>query len=447
MSLRFAGHAAVAALETLTVHHLPRAALHALAMRRLRALVAHAIEKVPYYREVYGRAGIAPERLTGLSALTTVPTIDKSVLREHQDRLFANDAPPRSELAMRRSSGSSGRPSETFFDPIREVRRRTQELRLLASLGVRPTDRQLIVDDPRNRPARPLFVQRLGLWRREQFPFDAPVDEAVAAMERLAPDVVHGVLTPIRMLANHLEASGKSLRMQPRLVLTKGELLDAATRALVERTFRAPVRDYYATEEVGIVAAQQRTGDHYEVDEDFVFVECLRPGGTPTDDGEPGELVLTNLYQRAMPIIRFRTGDFGVLWRDGLNGSGRPALTGLLGRRMDCIATPDGRVLAPFVFMVALESDRRVRWFRVRQRDETTVDVALALDPEVRGEALECCSAEITSALQQAVGPSMRVSVRIDAAATPIDVRKSPIVTGLPGLVERRLAEGGRIVF
>jgi phenylacetate-CoA ligase len=437
------GYALHAGAMTLGGHRLPRSLVHQLALRRFRDLIRYAQTNVAYYRETL--RGVDPASIDSVEAIARIPTIDKHVLREHAARLLADDASPKEQLFKRSSSGSSGTPSATYFDPHREVRRRTQELRLLFALGVRPWHRQLILDAPAHLANHKPLVQRLGLFRREPFPFDAGIDKAQAFVEEHKPDVIHGVLAPLRLLAFAVKAKAGTLSYSPRLVISKGELLDAATRKLIETTLRAPLRDYYATEEVGIVAWEDPSGGFYNVDEDFVFVECLRADGTPTSDGEVGELVLTNLYHRAMPIIRFRTGDLGVLYRNPRSIYGLPRLEGLRGRRMDCIVTPDRRILGPYVLIGVLEHIDTIAGFQITQLDETQLRIEVSLTGAEAGHS--AVVGDIHRAISAKTGAGLRLDIVMNPALKVLEPRKAPIVKGVPGLVDRKLAEGYELVF
>jgi phenylacetate-CoA ligase len=444
--LAFLQNAVLAGLQTVAEHRLPRAVLSAIALRRLREMVGHAASHCPYYGETYARAGVIADDIRSINDLARLPAIDKRVLQAHGPRLLSSDAGPVERLAKRSSSGSSGQPSATYFDPIREVKRRTQEIRLMAAYGIPPWCTQVILDNPDHLAAQKPMVQKLGLWRRSAFPFDLGKQEALRYLDEHKPDVIHGVLAPLRLLAHNIRSTGHQLGYTPRLVLSKGELLDASTRKLIEDAFGAPLRDYYATEEVGIIAWEDPDKPIYNVDEDFVFVECIRSDGTPTADGEVGELVLTNLYHRAMPIIRFRTGDMGVLHRHPESSRfGLPQLESLRGRRMDCIVTADRRILSAFVLISVLEEISGVLTFRIIQTGEESVRIHVAVQSSGAEQAtlLEHIRREITTAL----GPGTSLELLVEEGDTILVPKKSPIVKGIPGLVDRKLAEGYTVVM
>jgi phenylacetate-CoA ligase len=423
---------------------LPRRALERLALRRFANMVRHAAKHVPYYREEFRAAGVQPGSLRRRDDLAQVPLLDKSVLRDRHQDLLADDAPPTSVLSRRSSSGSTGIPVRVLFDPLRDLPRRAQELRLLTAHGLRPWDRQLIFDHPGHLTDSPFLIQRLGLWRRQPYPWQLEIDAGVALIEAERPEVLHGVLSSLRLLALAVQARG-GLSYRPRLCVSKGELLDAATRTLIEKALRAPLVDYYATEEVGIVAWQSPTDEGYLIDEDMVLLEVVDGAGTPLPAGETGEIVVTNLYQRSMPVIRYRTGDLGVISpRPSSSGRGLPVLTRLLGRRVDCIVTSSGEAHHPFALLGVMEDRAELLSYRIVQQAMDEIVVQLAFRPEVDAAQRHAVQLEVAAAMQGRLGPDMRVRFE-STAPTDLPVGdKHALVVGLPDaalpeLVKRKL--------
>jgi phenylacetate-CoA ligase len=94
----------------------------------------------------------------------------------------------------------------------------------------------------------------------------------------------------------------------PRYVLSTGEILyDFQRRAIESAFFGARVVEEYGSQELGVIASENDAGD-WLVNWQHVIVEVLR-GGRPARPGETGELVVTNLHSRVMPLIRYATGD------------------------------------------------------------------------------------------------------------------------------------------
>ena len=408
--------------QILLHHRLPRAVVKRLAWARLVRAIHHARRAVPFYRARYG--GLATPR--DRADLAAYPLLSKADLREAGDSLLRDGAPSRDRLSERSSSGSSGRPVRVLFDPLAELPRRLQELRLLSAHGFRLTDRQVIFDAPSHMPPRPFLLQRLGLWRRDPFPWERPLAESLRWLEGERVEVLHGVLSSVRMLALSVRKRG-GLAYRPKLVVTKGELLDPGTRRLVEDTFGCPLVDYYATEEVGIIAWQEPGAQSYLVDEDLVFVEIVDERGQPVPDGQVGEIVVSNLYQRTMPILRYRTGDLGRLSPERTPW-GLPRLEELRGRRIDCLVTPDGRVRHPFTLMAALEDVPEIEAFRLEQTAVDELTAWVRWEPAGR----EPPAARVVERLSAVLGDGMQVRVRSMPEDERFEPGKSHLVKVLP---------------
>jgi phenylacetate-CoA ligase len=423
--------------QTLLNPRLPRAALDRLTFRRIRATIQHAMAHVPFYRDHFAAAGVRPDELVGPAEVARVPLLTKPLLRANSHRMLADNAPPREELLERSSSGSSGSPVSLLFDPLRELPRRIQELRLLTAHGFRPWHVQLVFDHPGHMAPGKFFPQRLGLWRREVFPCWLPIEDALVLIRELQPEILHGVLSSLRMLSLAVKAR-QPLPYRPKLIVSKGELLDPGTRALIEGTLGAKQADYYATEETGIIAWECPSGSGYHIDQDFVYVETVRADGTPTEPGESGEIVLTNLYMRAMPFIRYRVGDLGTLSPDPCPcGRSLPLLKNLLGRRLDLIVTPSGEIHQPFALMVAMEGVPEVRRYRIQQKALDHILAEVCWESGLGDDTVREARARIVAAMHERLGEQIRIEVQEVADFEHGLGEKFPLVRGLGQSVDQ----------
>lgn len=421
----YAEGAALHLPATLGMPRLGGRAMRRLARRRLVKTVEHAKARCPHYREAFAHVDV--QGLARDGDLRRLPLLDKATLRDHGPRLLTDGVDP-SRLAERSSSGSSGVPTRTLFDPLRELPRRLQELRMLFAHGFRLTDRQLVFDHPGHQSKDAFLPQRLGLWRRVPYPFQVPTADGVAWLAQERFEVLHGVLSSLRLLAWAVKQRG-GLGYAPRMLVAKGELVDEATRALCESAFGAPLVDCYATEEVGIIAWQAPGSRMKNVDADLVHVEIVGPDGEPLPPGEVGEVVVSNLYQRAMPILRYRTGDLGALDPERERRGAVPALRSLTGRALDCVISPDGEAHHPFAVLGALEDEPGLIAYRVEQVARDALDVFVQPAPDLDEEARAAIEARVTARLTRRLGA---VQIRfVDFQPDDTLAKKAPLVRGL----------------
>ncbi len=421
---------------------LPRPLLDRLVERERAKILLHAFANVPHYREKFQKAGFDARRLADPRAFAEIPFLEKRHVKDETESLLWPKV-DRSLLLERKSSGSTGTPVRVYFDPISELPRRVQELRFLSAHGFRPWHTQMILDAPAHLAPKAFLPQRLSLWRREPYPWWLPPDEALSVVNERRPDLFHGVLAGIRMLALAIDRAG-GLDYRPYRVVTKGELLDPSTRWFIENAFGAKVIDFYATEETGIIAWECPSGSGYHIDTDFNYVEVVRPDGTLAEPGEVGEIVLTNLYQRSMPILRYRVGDLAALAPEPcLCGRSLPLLRELRGRKLDFLVTPEGALHDPFRVMAVMERVEHVRWFRVIQTALAEVEVRVGWEQGTSDAMRDEVSGRIRQGLNELLGSSVQVGVvTVDEFRVEIG-EKAPLVKGLPGQELAKLAERG----
>jgi phenylacetate-CoA ligase len=132
-----------------------------------------------------------------------------------------------------------------------------------------------------------------------------------------------------------------------REVRTMGEALSADTRALCREAWGAPVVDMYSAEEVGYIALQCPEHQHYHVQSESLLVEVLDDDGNACRPGETGRVVVTDLHNFAMPLVRYEIGDYAEVGTPCPCGRGLPVLARISGRVRNMLVTADGRRYFP----------------------------------------------------------------------------------------------------
>ena len=326
----------------------PRSRIEQLQLQRLQDIVRHAANTCDFYRESYGCLGVGS--IEKLSDLARLPLVSKEDIRSQSDR-FLSDSPGSGKLFEARTGGSTGRALTVFFD------KRCQEFRNAAAmrsdrwagrdLGVRtaaiwgnpPVDLS-IKDRIRNALlSRLIYLDTMSLNERS-------VEGFVRLWRKYRPKVIFGHSHSIYMLACYLKMQGIT-DVKPEGIISTSMMLLEPERKVIEAVFDCPVTNRYGCEEVGLIAAQCPQHEGLHVNWEHVIVECLRDDGQPASTGEEGQLVITDLINRAMPLIRYRIEDVAV-WSARQCGCGRPApmLERIVGRVADFLVKNDGTLVA-----------------------------------------------------------------------------------------------------
>lgn len=349
--------------------------LEAVQLQRLRRQVKRAWEKSPFYRERLSSIGFEPGDLKSLDDLRRLPVLTKSELQSAGTDVFCSDIDVDDCIWMK-TSGSSGSPLSLPFTKQDKSHRVLKELRALMAHGYKFTDRMIIFVEPRCLVEKKNVLQKLGLLRRDYISIFADLSDQIAKIKALRPQVIYGYTSSLRIIAESLVRSHFPLPV-PKVLMTAAELLDPAARKLLKDGFGSEPADFYGSMEFGWIGWQCPERRGYHINSDCLIVECLKDG-QPAMDGEEGELVITNLYSDAAPLIRYSSGDTGILSSEKCRcGRSLPILSSLTGRLADCISLPDGRKLSPYTVTCAIEDIPGVGQFQIVQKKDWTVNISL----------------------------------------------------------------------
>jgi phenylacetate-CoA ligase len=322
------------------------AAIRRIQERKLRAMVAHAYRRVPFYRQLYLAAGFDPFSIKNLEDLARLPMVSKEDFlgRPLSEVLAAGVSPEKCESAS--SSGSSGRPLTAYWHPRDRAMMNMgwKRAQLLSGMGWRDRLADFSGSRPMERPAH--WPERFGFFPRRAISSRLEPPQWIEILRDWRPAVISGSIMTLRLLAEYVR-DRRITDVRPRLIFNFSEFMGDASRRLLSEVFGCSVIDLYGSEEAGCIAWECPACSGYHIASDMNVVEVLRDG-KPALPGESGEVVITNLHSRAMPFIRYRQGDVVTLARrDPGCGIPFPLISGIEGRDEDFLILGDGRRLPP----------------------------------------------------------------------------------------------------
>jgi phenylacetate-CoA ligase len=315
--------------------------------KKLRTLVAHAAQRVPFYRQLYAAAGIDPASIGTIDDLARLPVVSKKdfVGRPLAEIMATGVSAEECESAT--SSGSSGWPLTAYWLPGERAMMNLgwKRAHLLSGMGWR--DRLADFSGRRLPGERYIRLhERFGFFPRRVISSRLEPPQWVRMLHDWRPSVLSGSIMTLRMLAEYVRDEHIA-DVRPKLILNSSEFMGAASRKLLADVFACPVIDLYGSEEAGCIAWECATCSGYHMAADMLVVEVLRDG-RPALAGETGEVLVTNLHARAMPFIRYRQGDVVTLAaHDPRCGIPFPLISGIEGRDEDFLVLQDGRRLPP----------------------------------------------------------------------------------------------------
>lgn len=331
--------------------YLSEGELRVLQEARLRVLLDHAYRRCPFYRVRFDAVGLAPGDVTSLDDLGTLPILEKADIQANRDAMVT-EGWPRADLIPNQTGGSTGRPLSFYLDRDRKCSRAAATIRHNRWAGWDVGDKVAYIwGAPRDLPPstrrsrlrnalmdRHLFLDTAHFTEEKMIAFHE-------ALGRFRPRVILAYARGIVLLAFYLRARGLP-PYQPHSIVTSAEVLDPDDRALVEETFGCPVFNRYGCREVSVVASEcdRHAGLHTMAE--GLLVEVVRDDG-PAAPGIEGAILVTDLLNHAMPLIRYRIGDIGS-WEAGdcPCGRGLPKLRSVTGRVTDFLLGADGRLVS-----------------------------------------------------------------------------------------------------
>jgi phenylacetate-CoA ligase len=336
-----------------------------LQVARLRAIIRHAWEQSPYWHAVLESAGLRPGAVDSVSDLQRLPVTRREDLQVAYG-LRTTDSYG-GDVVVRRTAGSLGKPLRLHAHRADLETEALGWIRTWRRLGLRLRDRQVALGEPDDpaRGGRDGWLRQVGVLREDRLDLQDPPARTVDELARLAPDVLRGTPSSLETVAAEVERRETEYRVRPRLVLCSGGRLGDRTRSRVARVLGADVHDIYGATEAGCVAWRHPGTGCYHVNSDLVIVEVLDRYGAPVAPGRPGEVVVTNLFCRATPVLRYSLGDRAIRSERDPDGPDVRCLEGLLGRSAEQIELRDGRMVSPYHFLP--DEVEGIVTYRVRQ--------------------------------------------------------------------------------
>jgi phenylacetate-CoA ligase len=318
--------------------------------RAVSEQLRHAYTSTLFWRERLDRAGIRPDRVRSFDDYRAVPLLTKDDLRTHGPRLVS-DRYAGAALHRKKTSGSTGVSLEVLVDEESMQWKRACTLRSDEWSGWRLGERVAKVwgnPDYRKRGWRGRL--RNALLERARYLDTLKMDEPALmrfarSLQRRPPSLLFGHAHSVYLFAEFVRRHAPGT-VRPRGIITTAMVLHGWQRRVIEDVFACPVTNRYGCEEVSLIACECERHEGLHVNADGVYVEVLRDG-RPAAPGEPGSVVVTDLTNRAMPILRYQVGDVAV-WSERVCpcGRGLPLLERLEGREADYVVTSRGELIS-----------------------------------------------------------------------------------------------------
>ena len=221
------------------------------------------------------------------------------------------------------------------------------------------------------------------LSHRFRFPIfdlsDEFLESVVLKFKRKKFDYINGYTSSIVLFAKFLQRKNiilNSVCPSLKCCIVTSEMLFEEDKILLEKQFGVPIINEYGASELDLIAFQN-TNNELQVNSETLFVEILDEENNVLPYGKEGRIVITSLYNKAHPFIRYDIGDIGIL--DEKSTFKKPILKKLIGRSSDFVLLPSGKKSPGLTFYYItksiIEEDGNVKEFVIKQTKIDTFEV------------------------------------------------------------------------
>jgi phenylacetate-CoA ligase len=388
--------------------------LRAYQNERLRLLIKHSYENVPYYNNTMRAARLTPDDIRTPDDLPKLPVLTRKRVMENFDDLVARNT-ERADRLVGHTSGTTGSPLRLMWDRQVCLTKTVVDWRQKRMAGLNPGDRIAFF---LGRQVAPLSRTKPPFWRHNWVlnhlfcsSFHLSPQNIPHYLDKLAkfgPRALEGYPSTMSILAGFLNQRCQTFPLQA--VLTSSETLFKSQREAIEKAFACRVFDFYGMAERVMFATEceEHCGKH--VNTDFGLIEIAGEKQIDSGCARLGRIIATGLHNYAMPLIRYETSDVTSLETSPCRcGRVLPLMSGVTTKDEDIAVTPDGRYISSSILNAVTHHLTSIAESQIIQEDRYHVIMRLVPRPSYNARE----EAFIIGSLQQVFGPEVQVTVEI----------------------------------
>lgn len=337
---------------------------------QLNRIKEHAIHETEFYHS--------------FSPMDRFPVLDKSAIMEHYD---AHKSHKGFELPIHISStsGSTGTPFSVSQDHMKRLRT-IADLKAFGDYADYPSHERMVyfraMNEHSNRRTAETEARENIFYVDSSSLSEEALYNMLLKIDEKSPRCILAYSSTVVQLAKYASSTAKwKPNKELCSIITCGEGLENEDREIVEAAFQCMIYRRYSDMELGILGQDRGNGSAYRLNWGSFYFECLKLNSDePTEDGEIGRIVVTDLYNYAFPLIRYDTGDLGIMVRPQ-DGS-LPYYEEIQGRKRDFIYATDGAMLSPAKISVSMWGTRNIRQWQFVQNGEKNYLLKLNIEKQ-----------------------------------------------------------------
>ena len=366
--------------------------------RKLRKLVRHCYENVPFYTKLFDHLGLKPEDIQNPNDLKKLPILTKQIIRDNYNDLLSTSTPS-SRLIKSSTGGSTGTPLQFCKDAKEWSGQKAATLRAWEWYGLHLGDKifslggNSIVKKKKKFSYKNVYDEVImrNFKHSSADVTDEGMQKHYESLIKLKPTAIRGYGSSLYIFARYIEKM--QLPVCPiKVVLTTGEVLVPEYRRKLEQVFKAPVYDEYGAGDGGILSHECPGRDGLHIEESLCVIEITDKAGNVLPDGQVGYVITTDLENYAFPFLRYQVGDMAYI-KPGDCACGRQSrrFGEIMGRAGRLVYNKQGVPISPTMLPIMMYPDldyhklesqvlyNKIDKFQIRQDKEGDIRVLLKM--------------------------------------------------------------------
>jgi phenylacetate-CoA ligase len=385
-------------------------------LRLFQAQMAAIYEHIPYYGRLFDRLCIRPSDFRSLKDIRKLPVLSKKDIKDDTGNFLNKNIKPQ-QYYRSFTSGSTGEPFMSFFDKRSWIRKKyLSKLRARFVCGMRPFEKVAIFESahPETTAAmNTLVLAKNPFLRVIFFSIFSDMGHLMDQLFEFKPQNAYGPPSFFIEMARRL----KKMQIVPaflKTIYTSAEYQENGVFQYIREVFKADVFDIYGTTEFKEIAWECGHHTGYHVNEDELFCEILK-GDEPAAPGEIGDIVLTDLRNTAMPLIRYRIQDRGMLLQRRC-GCGIPftLIRPVAGRASEYIILPNGEKIPPYLLTSSIEKCSGLLQYQIVQKTATEIVIEAVPGIDAGEDLLQMLRKKMNRATKGMMNVSVKLTGRIE---------------------------------
>ncbi|WP_029038376.1 phenylacetate--CoA ligase family protein [Salinimicrobium xinjiangense] len=312
---------------------------------KLKSLVNHAYKNVPFYRDTFNELKLSPSDIKTQDDLYKIPVLTKEIARRENHRLLVKNHSSLGKIKKGKTGGTTGSPLLIYKDVTDRSFTWASYYRWFEWMGINYYDKKSTLWGAKtvlSQSTKSKFKDKatnfllnektVNTFDNNEKNWKKTYDE----ISRFQPSILKGYLSSLIEFAHFIEKNNLNT-LKPEVLSSTTETLLPHNREFLQKIFKAPIFDQYGCGEINGIAYECSAHDGLHITEEHCIVE-IQNNGSNVIQGESGNLVITNLDNYVMPVIRYENGDRSSLSTKKCScGINHSRLNSIEGRTADTI--------------------------------------------------------------------------------------------------------------